>query len=117
MSIQNCEVCCEVKQARNPFQQSNTRTVGLLDIIHTDIAGPLKTTSIGGSKYYMKFQDDFRRMSFVFFLKSTHEVFEKFMDFQSLVEKQVGKKIKVLRSDNGGEFANKIFETYLKNKL
>lgn len=116
INLQNCEVCCEGKQARQPFRSSNTRATGLLDVVHTDLAGPMETTSIGGSRYYVEFQDDFSRMSFVYFVKTKAETFEKFKDFQGLVEKQIGRKIKVLRSDNGGEYINAEFENYLRKQ-
>ncbi|KAJ8969760.1 hypothetical protein NQ314_001597, partial [Rhamnusium bicolor] len=59
INLQNYEVCCcEGKQASQTFGHSGTRATGLLDLIHTDLAGPMETTSIGGSKYYGEFPDD-----------------------------------------------------------
>jgi len=50
----------------------------------------------------------------VIFLKRKLEVFEKFMELKSLVEKQTDKKIKVLRIDNGGEFCGKEFNNFCR---
>lgn len=63
----------------------------------------METISIGGSKYFVQFLDDFSRMSFVYFMKSRDQTFQKFKEFQSLVEKQVGRIIKILLPYNGTE--------------
>lgn len=113
---QNCVVCCEGKQSRQPFCHKGTRATEILEVIHSDLAGPMETTSIGGSKYFLTFQDDYSRMSFVYFLKTKDETFEKFKEFQCLTEKQLDRKVKILRTDNGGEYINAEFEKYLKKQ-
>ena len=50
-------------------------------------------------------------------LKHKSEVFEKFTDWKSMVEESSGMKVKVLRTDNGGEYTLKEFEQYLKMKV
>ncbi|KAG5897788.1 hypothetical protein JTB14_020005 [Gonioctena quinquepunctata] len=92
INLQNYGICCEGKRIQQSFGCSSTRATSSLDVVHTVSAGPMETTSIGGAKYYVEFQDDFSRMSFVYFVKTKAETFEKFEDFQSLDEKQVGKK-------------------------
>ncbi|KAG7301017.1 hypothetical protein JYU34_015390 [Plutella xylostella] len=115
ISMSNCSVCCEGKQARLPFPQSSTRSEMVLEIVHADVCGPMEQASIGMSKYFLLFVDDFSRMSFVYFLKSKSEVFKYFKEFKSLVEKQTGKEIKILRTDNGGEFCSKELNDFLKD--
>jgi hypothetical protein len=46
----------------------------------------------------------------MYFLKAKDEVFNKFQDFKDLVENLSERKIKVLRSDNGGEYTSKEFK-------
>ena len=115
VSKTNCIVCCEGKQTRLPFTHIGNRGEELLDIVHSDICGPMENKSIGGSKYFLLFVDDYSRMAFVYFLKTKDEVFTNFKTYKSLVENQIGKKIKVLRTDNGLEFCSKEFEKYLQN--
>lgn len=86
----------------------------MLEIIHSDVCGPMESMSLGGSKYFVIFEDDFNRMVFVYFIKTKDQVFDCFKDFKNMVENQKGRKIKMLRSDNGGEFCNRVFENYLK---
>lgn len=111
---QNCLVCCEGKQSRYPFNHKGSRANGLLEIVHADVCGPMEVHSIGGSRYFVIFEDDFSRMTFVYFLKTKDSVFESFKDFKNMVENQQSLKIKILKSDNGGEFCSQEFENFLK---
>ena len=49
-------------------------------------------------------------------LKNKSKEFEKFKSYKILVEKHTGKHVKILRSDNGTEYCNKVFDEYLKNE-
>jgi transposase InsO family protein len=70
------------------------------------------TSSSNGYVYYVCFIDDFSRKAWIYFLKSKGEVFSKFKEFKNLVENLFEKKIKVLRSDNGGEFTLDEFKAF-----
>lgn len=109
-----CEPCCEGKQCRLPFKRGS-RAQAILELVHTDVCGPMENASIGGAKYFVTFIDDFSRKVYVYIIKSKSDVFEKFKIFKSLVENQTGKRIKAIRSDNGTEFFNEAF-TNLFNK-
>jgi transposase InsO family protein len=64
--------------------------------------------------YYVSFIDDLYCKTWIYFLKTKDEVFIRFQEFKTLFENQTGKKIKVLRSDNGGEYTSKEFEGFCK---
>jgi hypothetical protein len=100
----SCESCILAKHQRDSFPDASYREKEHLELVHTDLCGPMKTQSIGGSFYFLTFIDDFSRKAWVYFLKHKSETFEKFREFKSLTEKQSGKYIKVLRSDRGGEY-------------
>jgi hypothetical protein len=68
------------------------------------VFGPVPIPSLGKSMYYVSFIDDFSRNTWIYFLRNKSEVFDKFKEFKALVENQAKKKVKVLRTDNGGEF-------------
>ena len=114
INMQNCQICCEGKQSRFPFANKGTRATKLLEIIHADVCGPMETTSIGGSKYFLALEDDSSRMAFAYFLKTKDEVLYRFKEFKKYVENQTNCKIKFFRTDNGGEFCNKEFDVFLK---
>ena len=73
-----------------------------LEIIHTDLCGPIRTKSMQGDRYFMFLIDDYTRMTWVAFLKEKSEAFEKFKIFKAMAENESRMKIKCLRSDNGG---------------
>ena len=91
-------------------------TEGILDYIHTGVWGPTKTASLGGKHYFVTFVDDFSRRVWVYMLKSKDEVFETFLVWKKMVENQTGRKIKVLRSDNGTEYRNDQFSIFYKKE-
>lgn len=89
---------------RLPFPQVGRRSTETLQIVHADVCGAMENKSIGGARYFLLFVDDFSRMNFIYFLKHKNEVFKIFKEFRAKVENQQNKKIKILRTDNGGEF-------------
>jgi transposase InsO family protein len=74
----------------------------------------MTTTSLSGYVYYVSFIDDFSHKTWIYFLKTKSEVFNKFKEFKALVENISEKKIKILRSDNGGEFTSDDFKAFCK---
>ena len=83
------------------------RVVQVLDLIHSDLKGPLTTTSYRNSRYVLTLIDDFSRYCWVYFLMLKSEVFETFKVFKALVENMSGNKIKVIRIYNGKDYVNK----------
>ena len=71
-------------------------------------------TARGGFSYFITFIDDYSRYGYVYLMRYKSEAFEKFKDFRAEVEKQLGKNIKSLRSDRGGEYLSDKFQNYLK---
>ena len=105
-----CEACHAGKQHRTPFSEGQAWRV--LQLVHTDLCGPMNTASIISAKYFLMFVDDFSRKMWVYFLKLKFDVFEEFEKFKALVEKELGCQITSLRSDNGGEFCSKEFNNF-----
>eukprot|EP00253_Pinus_taeda_P026055 PITA_26055 len=109
-----CENCVYGKQNQVSFPSGNKRAKQILELVHSNVFGPVKVPSLGNSVYYVSFIDDFSRNTWMYFLKKKSEVFDRFKEFKGLVENQTEKKIKVLRTDNGGEFCSKEFEEFCK---
>ena len=104
-----CKGCALGKYTKTAFPNSDSRAGGILDLIHSDVCGPMSSTSLTGSLYYVVFIDDFSQKSWIFIMKTKGQVFSRFQEFKALVENQTWKKIRVLRSDNGGEYTSKEF--------
>lgn len=110
----DCEICLKGKISTLPFPKcSDSKSRGVLNLIHSDICGPMRTASLGGFKYFALFIDDFSRKIFVYFLKNKSDVFNSFKIFKAQVELETGSKIKVLRTDNGGEYSSTEFSKFL----
>jgi hypothetical protein len=102
--------------SRSPFRRRSNRLNKVLDLVHTDVCGPIRTHSLGGGKYFIEFIDDASRWCEVRFLKSKAEVSKATTEYIALVEIQKGKKIKCFQSDNGAEYTGKEFNDYLKKR-
>ena len=74
----------------------------------------MPSTSLSGYEYYVTFIDDYSRKTWIYFLKTKVEVFEKFKEFKALIENHSERRIKTLRTDNGGEYTSKEFEAFCK---
>ena len=82
-------------------------------MIHNDVFGHVPIPSLGGHFYYVTFINDLSKNTSFYFLKKKSDLFKK-IEFKLLMENQIGKKIKVLRTDNGGEFCGKEFKKFCK---
>ena len=82
----------------------------MLNIIYSDVCGPFEVSSLGGNKYFVSFVDEFSKKLWTYPLKAKSEVFDTFKVFKILVEKQLGKSLKIIRTDGGGEFTSGEFE-------
>ncbi|GKD84533.1 retrotransposon protein, putative, ty1-copia subclass [Tanacetum coccineum] len=105
----------KVPHYSKPYTRQVERAKDLLGLIHTDVCGPFKIMSRQGASYFVTFTDDFSRYGYVYLLKHKHEVFETFKVFQKEVENQLGKTIKSLRFDRGGEYTSQEFLDNLRD--
>ena len=109
-----CEPCIMGKQHRDPFpHQATHRATQLLELIHSDLHGPLPVQSHSGYRYWVSFIDDYSRYTTVYLLKNKSDTAYAFKQFKAYAENQTGRSIKVLRDDKGGEYSSKEFAKYL----
>ncbi|KAJ9547497.1 hypothetical protein OSB04_020040 [Centaurea solstitialis] len=109
----NCESCLSGKMTKQPFNKANERANELLGIIHTDVCGPFSHEARGGYRYFITFTDDFSRYSYVYLIRHKSEAFERFKEFQNVVQNQLDRMIKFLWSDRGGEYLSQEFNNHL----
>jgi transposase InsO family protein len=102
------------KMTKTLFSGTMERATDLLEIIHTDVCGPMSVEARSGYCYVLTFTDDLSRYGYVYLMKHKSETFEKFKEFQSEVENHRNKKIKFLRSDRGGEYLSYEFGNHLR---
>jgi hypothetical protein len=100
-----CEHCVYGKHKRVRFLRvGKEKKSERLDIVHTYVWGPTQVSSLGGSHYYVTFIDDATRKTWVYCIRQKYDVFDTFKKWKSLVENETGKRLKCLRSENGGEY-------------
>lgn len=100
------------KSKRLPFSASHRYTSTPLHLIHTNIwTSPV--LSISCYNYYVVYLDDFSRYTWLYHLRAKLEVYDCFIKFDRLVEKQFSSSIKQLQSDGGGEFTSNHFQSFL----
>jgi hypothetical protein len=109
-----CKGCAQGKNVKHSFPNSDSRAKGVLDIVHSNVCGSMSATSLSGYAYYVSFIDDYTCKTWIYLLKAKNEVFGKFKEFKALGENLTERKIKTLRSDNGGEFTSEYFKKYCK---
>jgi transposase InsO family protein len=104
-----CRGCAVGNNVKGSFLSSGSRSKGILDLIHSDVCGPMTVASLNGSLYYVLFINDHSRKMWIYFLKTKDGVLARFQEFKAQVENLIGRRIKVLRSDNGGEYTSRDF--------
>ncbi len=108
-----CETCIEGKHQNTSFlKDETTRAFKLLELVHSNVCEPMKTTSHVGAWYFVTFINNFSRKIHVYFLKAKGKVFDKFKAYKALVENQTNMKIKTLQSSRG-KFVSKKFDDFL----
>ena len=74
-----CENCELNKAKKQPIAEDcTTRALAVLDIVYTDILGPITPEAVDGHKYAIGFVDSVSRYCRVYFMKSRDETLEKF---------------------------------------
>jgi transposase InsO family protein len=111
-----CDACELGKHTRSLYSSSGSRSSLAFDLVQSDVWGPYPTTAVNGYKYFVSFIDCFSRVTWLYLMKNKSDVFAYFKDFHKGIQTQYGAVVKVLRSDNGTEYTNKVFGEYLSSQ-
>ena len=82
------------KNTKKTFPSSESKAKDILEIIHSDVCGPMSSNSLSRYAYYVSFIDDFSRKTWIYFMKNKDEVFSKFKEFKALIKNHTERKIK-----------------------
>jgi hypothetical protein len=110
-----CKACISGKQHRQPITGTMDRATGLLQIVHSDVCGPMKTPTAEGYRYFVSMIDDYSKMSAVTLIKQKSDVPQAISDFINMAQNQLSKRVKEFHSDNGGEYINDRLQAAFKN--
>jgi hypothetical protein len=98
-----CESCIKGKMISKSFSK-HWKSSDLLEVIYSDICGPLRTKTHRVMEYFITFTDDYSRYGHIYLIKYKSEAIENFKEYKLEVEKQLGRSIKSLNNDRGGEY-------------
>ena len=104
------------KMRKTSFKSKNYQFEDILEIVHTNLCGPIGVESYTGEKIFILFVDDYSRMMTVMYIREKSEAFEKFKWYLARVEKETGKKLKCLRLDSGGELISNKFNEFCNER-
>ena len=97
------------------FPSSRFVATAPFELVHTDLWGLAPLTSINGFQYYVIFVDHYTRFTWLYLLHNKSEVYSKVVQFHAMIQTQFSATLKTLRSDGGGEYTSKLFESYLSS--
>lgn len=111
-----CPACVLGKTTRAliPRVRSTPRSSAPLQLVHSDVCGPLQVQSVGGARYFITFVDDYTNWVSVYVLRQKSEAYSKYTLFKSRAELHTERKVKVLRTDRGGEYLSNEFAALLE---
>ncbi|CAJ2653193.1 unnamed protein product [Trifolium pratense] len=113
---ENCADCLEGKQHRDAIpKQPNWRASSKLELVHSDICGPINPKSNSGNRYFITFTNDLTRKTWIYLLKEKSSSLETFKQFKAMVEKESSCSIQCLRTDRGGEYTSNAFNDFCSN--
>jgi hypothetical protein len=108
-----CSFCMIGKMPRDRIPKfRSTFTTRPLQLIHSDICGPLPVTSRTGNRYILTFINDYTRKTWLYFLATKSQTLDYFKQFRALVETSTTQKIETLRSDREGKYTSQLFLDY-----
>ncbi|CAN6586683.1 unnamed protein product [Malus baccata var. baccata] len=111
-----CEVCILAKSHRASFPPSMNRRSSPFALVHSDVWGPSPVSTTSGIRWFVTFVDNCTRVTWLYMLKNKSEVCDVFRLFQQMVKTQYSIDIKVLRSDNGGEYIASELSRFLQDR-
>jgi transposase InsO family protein len=110
---QVCDGCLVRKQRLVPFPaQARRQADSVLELVHGDLCGPITLATPSGNKYFLLLVDDLSRYMWLRLLSSKDQASSVIKNFHAAVEVETGKKMKVMRTDHGGEFTSVEFSQY-----
>ncbi|GKC76681.1 putative RNA-directed DNA polymerase [Tanacetum coccineum] len=111
-----CATCNKAKKIREPFPLSDHKSSKIGELVHLDVWGPYKVTSIDGFRYFLTIVDDFTRAVWIYMLKGKDDVYDSIVSFAQMITNQFETNVKTFRSDNGSKFVNNKLQRFFNEK-
>jgi Integrase core domain/GAG-pre-integrase domain len=112
----DCDICIQSKITAKISRKSSSGSTTYLGLVYSDIGGPYTPKTLGGNKYYVTFLDSATKWAEIRLIKSKDEVYNCFLEYLALEERESRELLKRLHSDNGLEYKNKEFQALFAKK-
>lgn len=112
-SLPPCESCLAGKMTKSPFIGKGYLAKEPLELIHSDLCGSMNVKARGGFEYFISFIDDYSRYGYIYLMHHKSDALEKFKEYKAEGKNLIGKTIKTLRFDHGGEYVDLRFQDYM----
>ncbi|SDA04107.1 BZ3500_MvSof-1268-A1-R1_C045g00130 [Microbotryum saponariae] len=110
-----CNACLGSKGHRLPFPDSESHSAERLGLVHSDVLS-FPTPSLTGKRYLVTFLDDHSRKLWAYAIDHKSDVFPTFQTWLAEVELETNARLRILRTDNGGEYRSNAFTEFCKSK-
>lgn len=113
-----CETCLQGKQTKLPYKplSSERKPKRILEVVSTDVCGPITPISHDGKRYYITFIDHYSHFAVCYCIAYKSEALDKFKIYVAMVEVKFACKIEKLGCDNGGEYISNDFKAFCERK-
>jgi transposase InsO family protein len=112
-----CEPCIAAKQHRRPFpKKSENRAIKPLDLVVSDVHGPLPVRTPSGHRYWITFTDDCTRYRCVYLLRTKDEAFDAYKSYEAFAENQTNSRVRRFRDDKGGEYIGQKWTQHFQHR-
>lgn len=112
----NCESCIKGKLPHTPYPKVAFKKENVLDVVVSDICGPIPVESHGKSKYFVTFIDAKSNFTVVKLLRSKSDCKTATIEFIESLKTSLKSKPRIFRSDRGGEYVDAELQSYLKKE-
>jgi len=112
----DCEDCVKATQRRQISRFPTTPAQECLEVVYSDVCGPMHVPDFWGHKYFCSFLCAKSRFKWVYLMKKKEEVLSLFITWKAYVERRFNCKVRVYRTDGGGEYCSKHAEDYYKSE-
>jgi transposase InsO family protein len=112
----DCTASQTAKQPTLSFNKSTSILASPFDLVHSDVWGPAPTPTMGGSRYFVIFIDDYSRFTWIYMMKNRHKLPQIYINFSKMIQTQFSKVIKVFRRDNAMEYRDSKLLSFLSEQ-
>lgn len=116
-NVEKYWTCVEGKQTKLPHNQHRIRAKQPLQLIHSDLIGPINPESYDKKKYVLTFVDDYTHFTAAYIIELKTEVLKFFKKYEAMATAHFNLKVSRFRCDNGHIISNEIVRYFEEKEI